>query len=130
MDSTTRADHDMATDPGTGARHVGDLAAAGGAGSLVVASSLVVATSGVDALEAAFAARLRAVEDWPGFRGLQVWRDHTTPGAYTMVSWWADAQRFARYMQSSEHHASHARVPNGADGPKLVGVRRFDVVAT
>lgn len=100
------------------------------AGALVVCSSLAVAVPGVDALEAAFAARLRAVERWDGYHGLQVWRDLTAPGHYTMVSWWQDRPTFARYMRSSDHHASHARIPKGEHGPRLDSVRRFQVVAS
>ena len=99
-------------------------------GSFVVASSLLVPLAGADALEAAFAARLGAVEEWPGFQGLQVWRDVATPGHYTMVSWWDDKPSFARYMRSGDHHASHARIPAGEHAPKLDSIRRFEIVAT
>ncbi len=100
------------------------------AGALVVCSSLAVSVPGVDALEAAFAARLRAVECWEGYHGLQVWRDLAAPGQYTMVSWWQDKTTFARYMRSSDHHASHARIPDGEHAPRMDSVRRFQLVAT
>ena len=99
-------------------------------GSFVVASSLLVPPGGAGALEAAFAARLGAVEGWPGFQGLQVWRDVATPGQYTMVSWWDDKRSFARYMRSSDHHASHGRIPIGEHAPKLDSIQRFQIVAT
>ena len=99
-------------------------------GSFVVASSLLVPLAGADALEAAFAARLRAVESWPGFQGLQVWRDVATPGHYTMVSWWDDKPSFARYMRSTDHHVSHGRIPAGEHAPKLDTIQRFEIVAT
>ncbi len=99
-------------------------------GSFVVASSLVVPLAGADALEAAFAARLGAVQSWPGFQGLQVWRDVATPGHYTMVSWWDDKPSFARYMRSSDHHVSHDRIPAGEHAPKLDRIQRFQIIAT
>jgi hypothetical protein len=33
-------------------------------------------------------------------------------------------------MRSSDHHASHRRVPAGEHAPKLDSIQRFQIVAT
>ena len=97
--------------------------------AFVVVSDLEVAAVGVEALEAAFGARMREVEKHPGFLRLEVWRDTRREGAYQMVSWWTDEESFRRYMRSPEHKRSHARIPTEPAKARGVGVRRFTVVA-
>jgi heme-degrading monooxygenase HmoA len=97
--------------------------------AFVVVSDLEVAAVGADALEAAFRSRMREVEDHPGFRRLEVWRDARCEGAYQMVSWWDDEQSFRSYMRSAAHKRSHARIPTEPARARGVGVRRFTVVA-
>ena len=104
--------------------------AAPASGAFVVLSSLVVAEPGMHALEEAFSARLHSVDEWSGHHGLQVWREVAVPGQYAMVSWWQDQKSFAHYMRSTDHHASHARVPSGPYAPRLQDLRRFQVIAT
>lgn len=99
-------------------------------GTLVVVSSLLAPPAGVGPLERAFLDRLGAVDDWDGYRGLQVWRDLHNPGRYVMASWWADKTSFARYMQSSDHAASHRRIPQGEHAPVLESLHRYEVLST
>jgi|BarGraIncu00222A_1022003.scaffolds.fasta_scaffold331879_2 heme-degrading monooxygenase HmoA len=99
-------------------------------GTLVVMSTLLVPVGGADALEQAFRDRLGAVDGWPGHQGLQVWRDLRCPGRYAMNSWWSDKTTFARYMRSSEHAASHARIPHGDHAPVLESLVRYEVLPT
>ena len=95
----------------------------------VVASEIAVAAESGPVLEAAFAHRLREVENHDGFRRLEVWRDCRTPGRYLMVSWWRDAADYRSYMRSDAHRRSHARIPGAPHQPKGVAVNLFEVVA-
>ena len=47
-----------------------------------------------------------------------------------MNSWWSDKTTFARYMRSSEHAASHARIPHGDHAPVLESLCRYEVLPT
>ena len=98
-------------------------------GDFVVTSELEVPSGGEAGLEAAFAHRLGAVDAWPGFVNLEVWRDGATEGRYLLVTWWRARADYMAYMRSEEHSTSHARVPSGALAPAAVAVRRFEVVA-
>ena len=98
--------------------------------SFVVTSEIAVAATGASALEAAFAARLGEVDQFPGFQRLEVWSDERDSGRYLMVSWWDTRQQFLVYMRSEAHRRSHARVLPGPAGPRPVGVQRYRVVAT
>ena len=97
--------------------------------AFVVASDLAVDPVGSGVLEDAFRHRLREVEEHPGFQRLEVWRDHSTDGAYLMVTWWDDEPSFRSYMRSRAHRASHARIPTEPAKARGVGLRRFTVVA-
>ncbi|MDQ1536092.1 MAG: diguanylate cyclase [Actinomycetota bacterium] len=98
------------------------------AGDFVVQSTISVPQAGTSTLEDAFRNRLGAVENAPGFRGLEVWSADTGTGPYEMVSWWACLADFQAYMRSDDHRRSHARIPRGENRPRAVSVRRFTVV--
>lgn len=98
------------------------------AGAYVVTSELTVPTGGEAALETAFGNRLRAVDTYPGFIALEVWRDSRAEGRYLLVSWWRSDADYRAYMHSKEHRDSHARVPAGPYRPAPVAVRRYEVV--
>jgi heme oxygenase (mycobilin-producing) len=101
------------------------------AGPLFVAvSELGVPEPGRAALDSAFANRLRAVDRWPGFRGLQVWADPRDPCTMLMVSWWDSEDRFAAYMRSADHRHSHERIPTGEHRPRPRHFSRYEVIAT
>ena len=102
---------------------------AGAGDDFVVASEIAVSPQSGQVLEAAFADRLREVENHDGFRRLEVWRDSRTPGRYLMVSWWRDAEAYRTYMRSDAHRRSHDRVPAAPHQPKGVAVNLFEVVA-
>jgi heme-degrading monooxygenase HmoA len=99
------------------------------AAQFVAVSDLVVPQAGREALQAAFSDRLRAVDRWPGFRGLQVWADTADVCALTMVSWWDSQDCFAAYMRSEDHRQSHQRIPQGEHRPRARRFRRFEVIA-
>ena len=99
-------------------------------GSYVAVSEIAVAPEGAAALETAFKARLRAVEAWPGFLGLEVLRHRRRPGSYLMISRWTSKDTFQTYMRSAEHDTSHARIPGEPHRPRPAGFSDYDVVAT
>lgn len=96
----------------------------------VAVSEIAVDVEGADALETAFANRLRAVESWPGFEGLELLADRRKQGRYLMLSRWRSREVFVAYMRSAAHEASHARIPDGPHAPRAAGFDEFDVVAT
>lgn len=98
-------------------------------GVFVAASEIAIAEEGAPRLEEAFEDRLGEVEDWPGFLGLEVWRDQHEAGRYLMVSWWRDEADFKAYMASAAHRRSHARIPDDPARPRPAGLSRYEVVA-
>ncbi len=96
---------------------------------VAVSEIAVDAQRGQELIEA-FRSRLGEVDDWPGFQGLEVWRDRSDPTRFLMVSWWDDHEAFVAYLRSDSHRRSHARIPRGPGGPRPAGLARFDVVAT
>ena len=96
--------------------------------TFVVTSELRVPNGGEGALETAFRNRLRAVDAWPGFQRLEVWRDARVEGGYLLVTWWCTPDAYRAYMRSGDHRDSHARVPTGQFAPAAVAVRRYTVV--
>lgn len=107
-----------------------DVAAGDACAVFVAVSEIDVPAAGTDRLEAAFAARLGEVDDWPGFLRLEVWKDDRAPGRYLMVSWWSAESDFAAYMRSDAHRRSHARINGGPERPRPAGFRRYRRVAT
>ncbi len=95
----------------------------------VVVSHLQVADGSAEVLERAFADRLHEVEGSDGFLRLEVWRDTSAPGQYSMVTWWRDAAAFQSYMRSDRHRRSHERIPAPPHKPRAVGLSRYEVVA-
>ena len=96
----------------------------------VAVSEIAVDEQGEDALLAAFADRLRAVDRWEGFLGLELLADRRSAGRYLMISRWSSREVFVTYMRSEDHRESHARIPGGAHAPRAAGFDEFDVVAS
>lgn len=96
----------------------------------VALSEISVDVEGVEALREAFSDRLRAVDLWDGFEGLELLADRRQPGRYLMISRWRSREIFVEYMRSSDHERSHARIPRGPHAPKAAGFDEFDVVAS
>lgn len=95
----------------------------------VAVSEITVPEAGAQALEEAFHHRLGAVDDWPGFRGLELLKDRKTPGRYTMVCRWESRDHFLAYMRSEDHKRSHVRIPHGPNGPSPAGFTEYERVA-
>jgi heme-degrading monooxygenase HmoA len=98
-------------------------------GQFVAVSELNVPAGGREAVDRAFADRLGAVDAWPGFRGLQVWRDIKDAGSLVMISYWDSQSEYSAYMQSNDHQRSHARIPRGDNRPRAQRFRRFEVIS-
>lgn len=94
----------------------------------VVQSLVLIEPDAEAVLEDAFRNRLGEVDTWPGFLGLQVWKDVKRSGHYVMVSWWSDKESFRRYMRSDAHKRSHRRMPRDP-APSAGGVSQFEVIA-
>lgn len=96
----------------------------------VAVSEIAVDEQGEDALRAAFEDRLRAVDQWDGFLGLELLADRRRAGRYLMISRWRSKEVFVAYMRSDDHRESHARIPGGSHAPRAAGFDEFDVVAS
>ena len=51
----------------------------------IAISEISVPEAGIEGLERAFTQRLRAVDDWPGFQGLELLQDRRVAGRYLMI---------------------------------------------
>lgn len=92
-------------------------------------SEISVPVEGVASLRQAFAERLRAVDHWPGFNGLELLQDRKRPGRYLMITRWTTRQEFLNYMRSEDHRRSHGRIERGPLGPRPAGFSEYDQVA-
>jgi diguanylate cyclase (GGDEF)-like protein len=95
----------------------------------VAFSELRVPAEGAEPLVRAFADRLGAVDGWPGFRRLEVWREPADATRFVMVSWWDREEAFRAYMGSDDHRRSHARIVTGDLRPRPDDFRSYRVVA-
>lgn len=95
----------------------------------VAVSEIRVDEEGAGALRAAFLDRLRAVDEWEGFEGLEVLADRRDCGRYLMISRWESRATFLEYMRSQDHRRSHDRIPDGPHAPRAAGFDDFDLVA-
>ncbi len=96
-------------------------------------SHLHVAPERADELIAAFRDRVRLVDDFDGFDGLEVWRSDREPGEVIMVSRWRDRACFRDYMRSDAHRISHDRIAEELQAAikleRLDHLHTYDVVA-
>jgi heme-degrading monooxygenase HmoA len=76
---------------------------------------------------AAFRRRLKLVDGFDGFRGLEVWRSDRDASEVIMVSRWQDRRCFRDYMRSAAHRASHDRIPD--DLQAAIKLERLDLRA-
>lgn len=100
----------------------------------VSVSRLRVEAARAPELVAAFRERAHLVDAFDGFLDLEVWQSDRDPSEILMVSRWADRDSFKRYMRSSEHAHSHARIPpalkQAIELERLEHLHTYDVVAT
>lgn len=95
----------------------------------VAVSEISIDEIGTETLVEAFRQRLGEVDEWPGFRSLEVWQGDRDDTHFVMVSWWDDQDSFRAYMQSDAHARSHERIPDEPARPRPVRFRRYRVVA-
>jgi heme-degrading monooxygenase HmoA len=85
------------------------------------------------ALVAAFQDRAHLVDAADGFVDLQVWQSDRDPGEVLMVSRWRDRDSFRAYMRSTDHRASHERIPDALKAviklERLEHLHTYEVVA-
>lgn len=86
-------------------------------------SEITVPTCEMEALERAFVARARLVDEHPGFLGLELLRDINESGRYVLVTRWRTRADFKAYMKSGDHARAHQRTHEGL-GP--VGPGRLE----
>ncbi|MDQ6883391.1 MAG: antibiotic biosynthesis monooxygenase [Candidatus Dormibacteraeota bacterium] len=92
-------------------------------------SEIAVPPEGDGAMQVAFHDRLRAVDGWPGFSGLELLQDRRRPGRYLMITRWQRKAQFLAYMRSDDHRRSHQRIDRGPAGPRPAGFTEYDLVA-
>lgn len=95
----------------------------------VALSEIRVDAEGVAPVREAFHDRLRAVDQWEGFLGLELLADRRDVGRFLMVSRWSSREVFVEYMRSEDHRRSHARISRDPHGPRAAGFDEFDEVA-
>ena len=80
---------------------------------ILAVSRFRVANDTADAVAAAFLNRPRLVDSWPGFLGLETFRDVKDASLFYLVTRWTDAAAFREWHRSPAHRASHAWMPKG-----------------
>ncbi len=80
---------------------------------ILAVSRFRVANATEDAVAAAFLNRPRLVESWPGFLGLETFRDAKDATVFYLVTRWTNAATFRAWHSSPAHRASHAWMPAG-----------------
>lgn len=80
---------------------------------IVAVSRFRVANATESAVAAAFLNRPRIVDSWPGFLGLETFRDSKDATVFYLVTRWTDSATFRAWHSSPAHRASHAWMPAG-----------------
>lgn len=83
-------------------------------------SEITVPQAEMTALECAFDARARLVDEHAGFLGLELLRDIRENGRYVLVTRWRTRSDFSAYMKSGDHRSAHDR-PHEGLGPVAPG---------
>ncbi len=80
---------------------------------ILAVSRFRVANDSADAVADAFANRPGLVDAWPGFLGLETFRDIQDANLFYLVTRWTDAGAFREWHRSPAHRASHRWMPRG-----------------
>jgi len=80
---------------------------------ILAVSRFRAANATESAVAAAFLNRPRIVDSWPGFLGLETFRDAKDATVFYLVTRWTDSATFRAWHSSPAHRASHAWVPAG-----------------
>ena len=96
---------------------------------ILAVSRFRVANATESAVAAAFLDRPRIVDSWPGFLGLETFRDVKDATVFYLVTRWTDSATFRAWHSSPAHRASHAWMPAGlrldASYTRLVELERL-----
>jgi heme-degrading monooxygenase HmoA len=95
----------------------------------VAISEISVPESGAAGLVEAFRQRLRAVDSFEGFLGLEVLRDRRDASRFLMLTRWRSRELFLAYMRSQAHRESHSRIAKGPGAPRPAGFSDYELVA-
>lgn len=92
-------------------------------------SEIEIAAESMNDLEAAFRQRMRAVDTYAGFLGIELLRDVRKPGRYLLLTRWESQQDFHRYLKSPSFKQAHKRQHKGVSEPAGgAPLRQFEVV--
>lgn len=91
---------------------------------IVALSRLVAEPDQQPALEAAFRARKKLVDGFPGFRRLQLVKGRGT-GEYLLLLEWDDMESFRAYVKSPAFDHAH---PEDGPGVQPGGLRVYDLL--
>lgn len=80
---------------------------------ILAVSRFRVANGTESDVAAAFLNRPRIVDSWPGFLGLETFRDVREATVFYLATRWTDAATFREWHSSPAHRASHAWMPDG-----------------
>lgn len=80
---------------------------------ILAVSRFRVANDATDAVADAFANRPGLVDAWPGFLGLETFRDIRDANLFYLVTRWTDIAAFRQWHRSPAHRASHRWMPRG-----------------
>ena len=81
-------------------------------------SEIHVPADDASALEMAFRHRMRAVDGFDGFLGIELLRDTRKPGHYLLLTRWHTQKQFHDYLKSSAFKAAHERQHHGVVEPE------------
>ncbi len=88
--------------------------------------SVQVPEAAIAGFERSWTERAGKVDAMPGFRGLEVLKDASTPGAYIVLTRWETKEDFQRWADSPEFVAGHSRP--GTAGAQGGGVKFYEVL--
>jgi heme oxygenase (mycobilin-producing) len=77
----------------------------------IFVSHLTVPTDDHELVEQHFRERAGLVDDFPGFRYLQLLKPQAGEASHTFLTAWDSREAFRRYMTSEAHAISHSREP-------------------
>jgi len=80
---------------------------------ILAVSRFRVANGMSDAVVAAFAARPRLVDGWPGFLGLETFTDIVDSTVFHLVTRWTNRDAYQAWHSSANHRESHRWIPKG-----------------
>lgn len=88
-------------------------------------SQFEVPAADAAAIEEAFANRPRQVDSFPGFLGLEVYRDSLRRGRMYLLTRWRNREDFQTYMRSDAFKSTHQQPHGPTQGVGLIQMETF-----